>query len=162
MRNLITTIAGLLFATMPALALEPGGTVTGTIDGQEVELTVYAQQSDHGNSHISLYIIGEALGERGLGALALGAEWIGDLDGTFSHAEVSIENHANPLRIYFGEADEGLSFMLTSFSFTGNMLEINCRVAGVLTKMDRIGQKNPDPDDTLSIDLTFDAILEKL
>ncbi|MFX4295900.1 hypothetical protein [Pseudosulfitobacter pseudonitzschiae] len=160
MRNLTIAFAGLFFAAMPAFAADPGGTVTGTIDGEEVELSVFSQQSDYGNSHISLYIIGDALGGRGLGAMSLGAEWMGNLDGNFSHVEVSTRIHENPLRMYYGDDDDGLTLTLTNSAIAGDLLEISGRVQGTLTQMDRIGHKNPDPDDTFSIDLSFDAVLE--
>lgn len=160
MRILTAAVAGTFFATMPAFAADPGGIVTGTIDGQEVELSVFSQQSDYGNSHISLYIIGDALGERGLGAMSLGAEWIGELEGNFTHTEVSTRTHANPLRIYYGENDDGLSLTLKSFALAGNLLVISGRVEGTLTEMDRIGHRNPDPENTLSVDLSFDAVIE--
>lgn len=160
MRKLTTAFISLFMASTPALAVTPGGTVTGTIDGQAVELTVFAQQSDYGNSHISLYIIGDGLSERGLGAMGLGAEWLGELNGEFSHAEASTGMHSNPLRLYYGDDDEGLSLTLESFMYVGALLEITGRVEGVLTNVDKVGHKNPNPDDTVSIDLVFDAVLQ--
>lgn len=160
MRIMTTLAACLSLAAIPALAAEPGGTMTGTINGENVELTVFAQQSDYGNSHISLYIIGDGLSERGLGAMGLGAEWLGELNGEFSHAEASMGMHSNPLRLYYGDNDEGLSVTLESFIYVGELLEITGRVEGTLTNVDKVGHRNPDPDDTLSIDLMFDAVLE--
>lgn len=160
MRRLTTAFVGLLLAAMPAFAADPGGTVTGTIDGQEVELTVFPQQSDYGSSHISLYVIGDALGERGLGAMSLGAEWMGDLDGNFFHVDVSTRTHENPLRIYYGDNDDGLTLTLTNSAIVGDLLVISGRMEGTLTQMDRVGHKNPDPNDTLHIDLSFEAVVE--
>lgn len=160
MRKLTTAFISLFLASTPVFAIAPGGTVTGTIDGQAVELTVFAQQSDYGNAHVSLYIIGDGLGDRGVGALNLAAEWIGELGGGFSHADASMTMHANPLRIYYGEDDDGLSLTIESFMYVGALLEMTGRVEGVLTSVDKVGLKNPDPADTLSIDLTFDVVLQ--
>ena len=49
---------------------------------------------------------------------------------------------------------------LESFIYVGELLEITGRVEGTLTNVDKVGHRNPDPDDTLSIDLMFDAVLE--
>ena len=68
--------------------------------------------------------------------------------------------HSNPLRLYYGDNDEGLSVTLESFIYVGELLEITGRVEGTLTNVDKVSHRNPDPDDTLSIDLMFDAVLE--
>ena len=160
MRKLTTAFVSLFVASMPAFAIAPGGTVTGTINGEAVALVVFAQQSDYGNAHISLYIIGDDLSERGLGAMGLGAEWLGELTGEFAHAEASMGMHSNPLRLYYADDDAGLSLTLESFMYVGALLEITGRVEGVLTNVDKHGHKNPDPEDALSIDLKFDAVLQ--
>ncbi|MBM1817439.1 hypothetical protein [Pseudosulfitobacter pseudonitzschiae] len=160
MKNLMPAIIGLFLGALPAVAADPGGTVTGTIDGQPVELSVFAQQSDYGNSHISLYIIGGDLGEHGLGALSLGAEWIGELDKDFVHVEISARLHDNPLRMYYSDNDDGLSLSLENATVTDDQLLITGKIEGVMTQMDRIGRKNPDPDQTRTIDLSFDAVVD--
>ncbi len=77
---MLRTIAAAFTAfalTVPAIAAEPGGTVTGTVEGQEVELSISANQSDFdGNLNqrwitVSLYATGPALRERGIGPLSV-------------------------------------------------------------------------------------------
>ena len=148
-------------AAVVATQPEGVGSVTGTIGGEKVDLYVLGSQSDHGNSHISLYILGEGLAARGLGSLTLGAEWIGELDGNFSSADVSIPIlETDPSRIYHGNLDDGLSLTVTKSTLAGDTLEIAGQVKGTLTAMDQMGQRNPDPADTLDIDLSFDAAID--
>lgn len=137
------------------------GSVTGTIGGKRVELYVLGSQSDHGTSHLSLYVLGEGLGEKGLGALSLGAEWIGDLGGEFSSADVAIRiPGSEPSRIYHGSIDDGLSLNLTDATLVGETLQLAGHVRGTLTAMDLTGLRNPDPEDTLDIDLAFEAAID--
>lgn len=101
--------------------------------------------------------------ERGLGSLSLGAEWIGDLDGDFLSAEIDIPIlDTDPYRIYRTDLDDELSLTITSASHQGGVLTIAGQVEGVLTSVDRIALRNPDPDDTLSVSLTFEAVLGEL
>ena len=147
-------------ADVAALQPEGAGSVTGTIGGEEVNLYVLGSQSDHGNAHISLYVLGDDLKARGLGSLTLGAEWIGDVDGDFSSADVTIRiPDTSPSRIYYGSLDDGLSLTVTNSTLTGDTLEIAGRVKGTLTSMDLMGGRNPHPADTLDIDLSFDAAI---
>lgn len=139
------------------------GSVTGTIGGEEVDLYVLGSQSDHGNSHISLYVVGEDLRARGLGSLTLGAEWIGELDGSFTSADIAIRiPGTDPSRIYHASLDDGLSLIVTKSVLNGETLEIEGEIKGALTAMDLMGLRNPDPDpgNRLDIDLTFDAAIE--
>ena len=114
-------------------------------------------------SSFSIYFQAPALRERGLGSLSLGAEWIGDLDGDFFSAEIDIPIlDTDPYRIYRADLDDELSLTITSASYQGDVLAIAGQVEGVLTSMDRIALRNPDPDDTLSVSLTFEAVLGEL
>ncbi|WP_226781537.1 hypothetical protein [Oceaniglobus trochenteri] len=157
----LTMAVAFLFAATPGLAADPGGRVSGMIDGETVELSVLPSQSDYGNMHISLYVVGPGLTQRGLGAMTLGAEWIGTFDGTFAAGDVSISIPAgDPPRVYRADLDDGLALSVTRSAIVEGKLEISVRAEGVLVSMDRMGLRNPDPDDTLAIDLTFDAIVE--
>jgi len=136
------------------------GSVTGTIGGEEVNLYVLGSQSDHGNTHISLYVLGEGLKARGLGSLMLGAAWIGELDSDFSSADVTIRiPDTDPSRIYYGSLDDGLSLTVTNSTLAGETLTIAGQVKGTLTSMKLMGGRNPDPRDTLDIDLSFNAAI---
>ena len=93
--------------------------------------------------------------------MSLGAEWIGDLDGDFFSAEIDIPIlDTDPYRIYRADLDDELSLTITSASHQGGVLAIAGQVEGVLTSVDRIALRNPDPDDTLSVSLTFEAACE--
>ena len=162
LRSAITAF-GFLALVAPVVAAEPGGRASGTIAGEEVELSVWTEQSDFSSSHFSLYFRAQALRERGLGSLSLDAEWTGDLDGDFFSAEIDIPIlDTDPYRIYRADLENELSLTITSASYQGGVLSIAGQVEGVLTSMDRIALRNPDPDDTLSVSLTFDAVLSEL
>ncbi|MBC2861737.1 hypothetical protein [Stappia sp. 28M-7] len=162
LRSVITAF-GLLALAVPVMAAEPGGAASGTIAGEEIELSVWTEQSDFTSSSFSIYFRAPALRERGLGNLSLGAEWIGDLDGDFFSAEIDIPIlDTDPYRIYRADLDDELSLTITSASDQGGVLAIAGQVEGVLTSMDRIALRNPDPDDTLSVSLTFEAVLSEL
>ena len=97
----------------------------------------------------------------GLGALMLGGEWIGDVGQGFSSADVSIRiPGSDPSRIYYGSMDDGLVLTVDSSSVEGETLNIAGTVQGTLTAMDLMGQRNPDPADTLDINLAFDAAID--
>lgn len=163
MLRLVITAFGLLALAVPVRAAEPGGAASGTIAGEEIELSVWTEQSDFTSSSFSIYFRAPALRERGLGNLSLGAEWIGDLDGDFFSAEIDIPIlDTDPYRIYRADLDDELSLTITSASDQGGVLAIAGQVEGVLTSMDRIALRNPDPDDTLSVSLTFEAVLSEL
>ena len=42
------------------------------------------------------------------------------------------------------------------------MLSVSGTVTGTLVSVEWMGHRNPDPDDTLKIELTFDAVVMKL
>lgn len=144
------------------------GSMTGTIDGKEVALNVLGPQSDYGNTHISLYVLGEGLRARGLGSLMLGAEmlgaeWTGEHDGNVFSADVTIAiPETKPVRVYYGSLEDGLSLTITNSSLDGEALKVSGRVKGTLIAMDLAAYRNPDPGDTLDVDLSFDAALDKL
>lgn len=154
---------GFLSLAVPVMAVGPGGAASGTIAGEEIELSVWTEQSDFTSSSFSIYFQAPAPRERGLGSLSLGAEWIGDLDGDFFSAEIDIPIlDTDPYRIYRADLDDELSLTITSASHQGGVLAIAGQVEGVLTSVDRIALRNPDPDDTLSVSLTFEAVLGEL
>ncbi len=162
LRSAIAAFSFLSLA-VPVIAAEPGGAASGTIAGEEIELSVWIEQSDFTSSSFSIYFQAPALRERGLGSLSLGAEWIGDLDGDFLSAEIDIPIlDTDPYRIYRADLDDELSLTITSASHQGGVLAIAGQVEGVLTSVDRIALRNPDPDDTLSVSLTFEAVLGEL
>ncbi|GAB5427879.1 MAG: hypothetical protein Devi2KO_13380 [Devosia indica] len=162
LRSAITAF-GFLAVAIPVAAAEPGGAASGTIAGEEIELSVWTEQSDYTSSSFSIYFRASALRERGLGNLSLGAEWIGDLDGDFLSAEIDVPIlDTDPYRSYRADLNDALSLTITSASYQGGLLAIAGQVEGVLTSMDRIALRNPEPDDTLSVNLTFEAVLSLL
>lgn len=42
------------------------------------------------------------------------------------------------------------------------MLTFSGTVTGVLSSVDSVDQRNPDPDDTFDVDLTFDVTVAKM
>lgn len=163
MPRISITACGFLALAAPVLAAEPGGAASGTIAGEEIELSVWTEQSDFTSSSFSIYFRAPALRERGLGSLSLGAEWIGDLDGDFFSAEIDVPIlDTDPYRIYRADLDDELSLTITSASYQSDVLTIAGQVEGILTSMERMALRNPDPDDTLSVSLTFEAVLSEL
>lgn len=175
---MLRTIAAAFTAfalTFPAIAAEPGGTVTGTVEGQEVELSISANQSDFDGKlserwiTVSLYATGPALHEWGIGPLSISFDGYDLLAGGFSHILVyTTISDTSPRRIYAAEYSEhglengDLELTITSATQEDGVLSVSGTVTGTLVSVEWMGHRNPDPDDTLKIDLTFDAVVMKL
>ncbi len=155
--------AGTAESSVDAEQPESAGSVTGTIGDEQVDLYVVPSQSDQSSSHLSLYILGEGLRERDLGSLMIGAEWSGELGGDFSSADVTIGiPGTSPARVYYGSQEEGLVLTVTNSSLNGETLELTGTVEGTLTAMDLTGHRNPDPQDTLDVNLSFEATVNPI
>lgn len=164
-----------LAMTAPAIAAEPGGTITGTIDGQQVELSISPGQSDYSGSledrwiSVSLVVYDRALAQRDIGTVFISFEGFGEVVGdeiTLMEVQAYI-NDTSPARSYYAEysayAEENpLAQTVTSVTEAGNLLTVSGTVTGTLTSVERMGLRNPDPDDTLEIDLSFDAVVVRL
>ena len=160
-----------LALTAPAIAAEPGGTATGTIEGQQVELSISPGQSDYdGNLEqrlitAALMVRGEALAQWDIGTGFISFEAYDLIGAGFAYVEVTFDiNDRSPARTYVAEysayAEENpLATSVISVAEADNLLTISGRVTGTLTSVQRIGLRNPDPDDTLEIDLIFDAVV---
>ena len=175
---MLRTIAAAFTAialTFPAIAAEPGGTVTGTVEGQEVELSISANQSDFDGKlserwiTVSLYATGPALHEWGIGPLSISFDGYDLLAGGFSHILVyTTISDTSPRRIYAAEYSEhglengDLELTITSAAQENGVLSVSGTVTGTLVSVEWMGHRNPDPDNTLGIALTFDAIVEQL
>lgn len=171
-RPIATTFAAIALAA-PAIAAEPGGTVTGTIEGQEVELSIWADQSDFdGNLNqrwitVSLYAAGPVLHEWGIGPLSISFDGYDLLAGGFTHILVlTTISDTSPRRAYVAEYSEhglengDLELTITSATQEDGVLSVSGTVTGTLVSVERMGHRNPDPDNTLGIALSFDAIVE--
>ena len=164
-----------LALTAATVAAESGGTVTGTIGGQEVELTIWPEQSDYDGGLdvtwilVSLIARGDALAQQNLGALYFQIEAV-DLPGnghTFVELQTSIRD-TTPSRAYVGkylvhsEEKNALALTVTSAVEDDGLLAVSGTVTGVLTSVESVDHRNPDPDDTLDVDLTFDVTVAKM
>jgi len=152
-----------------------GRTVTGTVEGQEVELSISANQSDFDGKlserwiTVSLYATGPALREWGIGPLSISFDGYDLLAGGISHILVyTTILDTSPSRVYAAEYSEhglengDLELTITSATQEDGVLSVSGTVTGTLVSVEWMGHRNPDPDDTLKIDLTFDAVVMKL
>jgi len=73
-----------------------------------------------------------------------------------------------PRRIYVGtyshysEEERALALTITSAVEDDGLLTLPGTVTGVLTSVEQMGHRNPDPDDTLDVDLTFDVTVARM
>lgn len=159
LKSTITALS-LLAAPLPVTAAEPGGKAWGSIGGEEIEIPVWTEQSDSYASGFSIYFRAPALRELGFANLSLGAEWLGELKDNFFSAEIDISIlNSDPRRIYRADLDDGLFLTITNFAHEDGMTEITGRVEATLHSMDMMALRNPDPSDTLDVNLMFDAIV---
>lgn len=175
MFRIIAAALTALALTATTVAAEPGGTVTGMIGGQEVELTIWPEQSDYDGGLdttwilISLIARGGALAQQNLGALYFQVEAF-DLPGnghTFVELQTSIRD-TTPSRAYVGkylvhsEENNALALTIANAIEDDGLLTFSGTVTGVLTSVENVDHRNPDPDDTLDVDLTFDVTVAKM
>ena len=110
-RTIAATFIGLAL-TAATVAAEPGGTVTGTIDGQAVELSIWPEQSDYDGSLddrwivISLIARDEALAQWGGSLMYIQIEAF-DLPGDGASLLIidSPIRDTTPSRTYVGKYD---------------------------------------------------------
>ena len=175
---MLRTIAAAFAAfalTAATVAAESGGTVTGTIGGQEAELAIWPEQSDYDGGLdapwilISLIARGDALAQQNLGWLYFNIDAF-DLTGG-GHGRVELQTSirdTTPRRIYVGtyshylEEERALALTITSAVEDDGLLTLSGTVTGVLTSVEHMGHRNPDPDNTLDVDLTFDVTVAKM
>ena len=55
-----------------------------------------------------------------------------------------------------------LALTVTSAVEDDGLLAVSGTVTGVLTSVEQMGHRNPDPDDTLDVDLSFDVTVARM
>ena len=175
---MLRTIAAAFAAfalTAATVAAESGGTVTGTIGGQEAELAIWPEQSDYDGGLdapwilISLIARGDALAQQNLGALYFNINAFDLIGGGHERVELQTSiRDTTPRRVYVGayshysEEERALALTITSAAEEDGVLTLSGTVTGVLTSVEQMGHRNPDPDDTLDVDLSFNLTVARM
>ena len=60
------------------------------------------------------------------------------------------------------EEKNALALTVTSAVEDDGLLAVSGTVTGALTSVESVDHRNPDPDDTLDVDLTFDVTVAKM
>ena len=151
----------------PALALDPGGSITGTIGGQPVEAVIWADQSDYsdygtGGKGGSVSLMVNALSkEAGFGTTAIGIEAFSFANGPFDGVDIRILTQTDPVESYSASLDSGLALTLDEAVMDGEVLKISGTLEGTVMRGPAYG-KPDNPSDTLPISLHFDAVVPLL
>lgn len=157
----------ILMTATPALALEPGGQVQGTVDGRAVSAEIWATQSDYSDygagASVSIMTRGDLDPDIRLGPVSIGFEG-SDFSRPLNTAEITIRiPESNPMQIYGASLDDGLVVTIDTARKEGDLLQITGRVEGNLARRPAMrGATVGVPAETRSITLGFDAVLPPL
>lgn len=167
MLRLATTLS-VVFLMIPAFSwAEPApGTVTGTIGDRAVTVEIWAEQSDFygdGNAGGVSIMTRPVARDEGFGTISIGFEGSDFLKGDIFNFEIGIrDSAAENMSEYFAFSDSGLQFTVTRAEKSTDVLYIAGMVQGTLIwrQLMPISERREDPSRQLSVDLTFDAVLE--
>lgn len=168
MLNVLKSFVLLSALASPAIALEPGGVLVGTVGGIAVEAAISPSQSEYyvhdeagSGGGVNLLVSGLPK-ESGLGMTIIGFSAWKFLEGSFDTAEVRAQSLADSPQIYGATLDDGLIVRIEEAKVDGEYLHISGTVEGALIRGDAFNKKQRDPSDSLPIMLHFDAVLPPL
>lgn len=142
----------------PALAQEPGGAFTGTLDGNPISCQFWPDQSDFtgfgATRSVSIWI---SRCEGGEGQLALGFEQAGEAADS---VEIRLQGAGDSGDLY-GDTDTGATVTITSASEEGGLLALSGRVAAQLGPSDDRG-RTIDLSAPKALEGSFDGVIKAL
>lgn len=159
MRTIIAA-AALAFSLLPAAAVEPGGTIAGTFEGQDVSWSINTMQSDFsGNdTYRTVSIMGwKGSQPAGLGQIMIGFEL--RQDGT-ELPEIRLLTPKGEAD-YYGNEDTGAIVEITSVSEDDGFLSLSGTLTTRLGLSDDFG-KTLDMTKPATLELTFEGGVEVL
>jgi hypothetical protein len=160
-------ILGIIFLMIPTTpwAGEALGAISGTIGEHQVNVPIWAEQSDFygdGNSGGVSLMARPVARDKGLGTLGIGFEGADFLGGRLSRFEVSIrDNDAKNWSEYFANLDQDVNVVITRAEISDGALSISGTVRGTLIwrQLMPASEQKEDPSRQLPVDLVFDVVL---
>lgn len=161
----------LIMLASPALALDPGGNVQGTLDGREVSTEIWAGQSDFqdyrgtGAGGTVAIITKDLDRASGLGTVMISfdtSDFIAAVPDT-ADIKILIPEQAKPEapEAFVANLDDGLVLTVTEARREGDLLHIIGTVTGQLVRQKLI-TKERDPAASHDVSLSFEALLSQL
>jgi hypothetical protein len=150
----------LAISVVPALAQEPGGVFTGTLNGKPVTCQIWPMQSDFGSFGITLtvsIVTNPCEGEDGLGQIALSFE---QTDASTDSLEIRLFGQTDSPDLY-GGTDTGATLELLSASEDGGLLSLSGKVSAQVGPSDDRG-RNIDLSAAQNLEMSFSGVIEAL
>lgn len=147
----------LLLSAGASWAADPGGVFQVMLGEREVSVELDVDQSDwygDGNSG-GVSIMSRPIAPKdGLGRFSIGFEGSDFRAGRFSNFEVDLGIVGSPGAYYRATADDGLEVSFDQITREGELLVIEGRVRGTLTRQ-QFPERTRDADDRLEIAIDF-------
>lgn len=159
MRTIVAS-AALALSLLPAAAQQPGGTIVGTFEGQDVSWSINAMRSDFSgdDTYRAVSIMGwKGSQPAGLGQIMIGFEL--RQDGT-ELPEIRLLTPAGAPD-YYGNEDTGAIVEITSVSENNGFLSLSGTLNTRLGSSDDHG-KTLDMTKPAALELTFEGVVEVL
>lgn len=167
LRSLLPFALGAMLAS-PALALEPGGTLTGTVGEWQVEAEIWGGQSDYDDygtggkgGSVSLMTKSDLSSEAGLGTTAIGIEAFTFASGPFDDVQIRILTKTDPVEAYSADLDNEIVWTIDEAVLEGDFLKISGTLEGTLMR-GGLYSLDRDPSKTLPMKLRFDAVVPRV
>lgn len=161
-------ISTLIFLMFPAFlwAEVPSSTISGTIGELEVNVPIWADQSDfygEGNGGGVSILTRPVAPDNGLGTVSIGFEGSDFSGGNFTNFEINIADiAAGNMSGYYSDLDHDIQIAITKAEIRDGLMSIAGTIQGMLIwrQLMPISERKEDPTRLLPVDLTFHAVLE--
>ncbi|WP_143598886.1 hypothetical protein [Pseudothioclava arenosa] len=151
----------------PVVALEPGGTISGAVDGQPVEAALWAGQSDYDDygtggtgGSISL-MAADLLPAAGFGTTAIGIEASNFANGPYYNVTVIVLSKTEQGTAYYAELESGLVWTPEEMRFDGEMMAVSGTLEGTLTR-GPLYSRERDASVTMPMSLRVEAVVPRI
>ena len=155
-----TLAFALAISAVPALAQEPGGVFTGTLNGNPVTCQIWPMQSDSGsfgNTFTVSIMTNPCEGDEGLGQIDLSFEQTGASIGS---VEICLRGEGDSPDLY-GGIDTGATLELLSASEDGGFLSLSGKVSAQVGPSDDRG-RTIDLSAARELEISFAGVIEGL
>lgn len=150
----------LVISAMPALAQEPGGVFTGTLNGNTVTCQIWPMQSDFGSFGTTLFVsimTNRCEGDVGQGQISLSFQKTGE---SIDAVEVRVFGQTDSPD-HYGKTDTGAAVELLSTSDDGGLLSLSGNVSALVGPSDDRG-RTIDLSAARQLELSFSGVIEGL
>jgi hypothetical protein len=145
---------------VPALAQEPGGVFTGSLNGTAVTCRIWPMQSDFGsfgNTVTVSIVTNPCEGDAGLGQIALSFEQTG---ASIDLVEIRLRGQGGSPDLY-GGTDTGATLELLSASEDGGLLALSGKVSAQVGPSANRG-RTIDQSAARNLEISFSGVIDGL